>query len=102
MAFTTFVLFQMFNLFNARFERASSLGRHALRNAKLWMALVGVVLLQVLVVQVPALQELFTRQDVAATVSPLDWVVMVAAASTVLAVEEARKAVVRAQRSVAG
>jgi Ca2+-transporting ATPase len=102
MAFTTFVLFQMFNLFNARSDRASSLGHHALKNSKLWMALAVVVLLQVLVVHVPDLQQLFTKEDVSATVSPLDWVVMIAAASTVLLVEEVRKAVVRSNTAATG
>jgi len=89
------VFFQMFNLFNARFERMSTFGRHALANGKLWSALVLVVVLQVVAVEWGPLQQLFSKQDVTATLSALDWILIVLVASSVLVVEEARKAVVR-------
>ena len=47
LAFTTFVLFQVFNALCARSETASVFGRDTLRNAKLWAALGVVVALQV-------------------------------------------------------
>ena len=50
MAFTTFVFFQVFNVFNARDERQSVFHRDTLRNGKLWLAVAVVVVLQVLAV----------------------------------------------------
>jgi Ca2+-transporting ATPase len=47
LAFTTFVLFQFFNLFNARAEFASTFDRNFFRNGKLWSALLGVLALVV-------------------------------------------------------
>ncbi len=95
MAFSTFVFFQMFNLVNSRFERTSALGRHTLTNNKLWTAMGAMVLLQIIAVEWGALQQLFTGEDVTAGLSPLDWIVMVVVASSIVAVEEARKAIVR-------
>ncbi|HEX5615525.1 MAG TPA: cation-translocating P-type ATPase, partial [Acidimicrobiia bacterium] len=46
MAFTTFVLFQVFNALCARSETASVFTRDTLRNGKLWAALAAVVVLQ--------------------------------------------------------
>jgi P-type Ca2+ transporter type 2C len=51
-AFTTFVLFQVFNAFNARDEQRSVFHRDSLRNARLWIALAAVVVLQVLAVHI--------------------------------------------------
>lgn len=91
LTFTTFVLFQVFNVFNARNERRSALGRHSLRNRTLWLALAGVVVLQVLVVSVGFLQPLFST----ASLSPAHWAIAVGVASTILIAEELRKALVR-------
>jgi Ca2+-transporting ATPase len=91
MAFTTFVLFQMVNVFNARAEHVSALSRDALRNAKLWIAIASVVGLQVLLVNVPFLQEVFDT----AALSPGQWATCFAVASSVLWAEELRKLVVR-------
>ncbi|MEZ5142993.1 MAG: HAD-IC family P-type ATPase [Acidimicrobiales bacterium] len=91
MAFTTFVLFQMVNVFNARAEHTSALTRDAFRNGKLWMAIAGVIGLQVLLVNVPVLQDAF--DTTALTVG--QWLVCALVASTVLWVEELRKLVVR-------
>ncbi len=41
LAFTTFVLFQFFNVFNARAETGSAFTRHFFSNRPLWLALVG-------------------------------------------------------------
>jgi Ca2+-transporting ATPase len=86
MAFTTFVLFQVFNAINVRTEYGASVGRHALVNGRLWIALAAVVVLQVLAVQWSALQGVFdtTGLDLA------QWAVAVAVAASVLAVEELR------------
>lgn len=91
MAFTTFVLFQLFNAFNARSERATVFSRDTLRNGRLWAALAGVLVLQVLAVHVNPVQDLFGTADL--TVA--DWVLVTAVASSILWVEELRKLVVR-------
>ncbi|KUM84337.1 MULTISPECIES: HAD-IC family P-type ATPase [Streptomyces] len=52
MAFTTFVLFQLFNSFNARADQGPLLGRHRLRNRTLWWCLAGVLVVQIAAVQV--------------------------------------------------
>lgn len=97
LAFTTFVLFQMFNVFNARFERASALSRHSLVNRWLWAALAGVVLLQVAVVHAPWLQTVFDTTALSAG----DWLLAVAVAASVLVLDELRKLVLRAARPAA-
>jgi P-type Ca2+ transporter type 2C len=90
-AFTTFVLFQVGNALNARNEEATVFRRETLRNGKLWAALGGVVALQIAVVHVPWLQALFGTT----ALSLEDWGVAAAVASSVVWVEEARKALVR-------
>jgi Ca2+-transporting ATPase len=93
MAFTTFVMFQIFNVFNARSEGGTVFSRSQLRNGKLWAALVGVVTLQVLAVHVDPVQDVFGTADLTAG----DWLQVMAVASTVLWVEELRKLVTRAR-----
>ena len=91
LAFTTFVLFQFFNIFNARNEQRSAFNRQFFSNGKLWLALLGVVLLQVVVVHWTPAQAVFDTVALA----PLDWVVATAVASSVLLLEELRKLLVR-------
>jgi Ca2+-transporting ATPase len=66
MAFTTFVVFQLFNVFNARDEHQSVFHRDTLRNGKLWLAVVVVAVLQVLAVHVDPLQGVFGTDDLTA------------------------------------
>jgi Ca2+-transporting ATPase len=87
LAFTTFVLFQIFNVFNARFERSSALGRHALSNDVLWMTLAVVLALQIAVVHVPAMQPWLSTT----ALSLEDWGLAVGVASSVLVFDELRK-----------
>lgn len=91
MAFNTFVLFQFFNLLNARSDTLSVFGRHALTNRWLWASLAGVLALQLAVTHLGPMQELFDTTSISAT----QWAVCVAVASTVLVTEEARKLSVR-------
>jgi Ca2+-transporting ATPase len=91
LAFTTYVLFQVFNLLNVRSSESSAFARRTLTNPWLWGALGAVVLLQVAVVHVPVLQELFETT----ALSGGEWLLAVLVASSVLWVEELRKAVVR-------
>ncbi|MGJ7440638.1 cation-translocating P-type ATPase [Aquipuribacter sp. MA13-6] len=89
--FTTYVLFQLFNLLNVRSDERSVFARSTFTNRWLWIALGAVLVLQVAAVHVPWLQGLF---DTTALSLP-QWALAVAVASSVLWVEEARKAFLR-------
>ncbi len=91
MAFNTFVLFQFFNILNARSDRNSVFRRHTLTNPQLWIALVAVIVLQVGVTHVGFMQRLFDTTSISIT----QWLVSIAVASSVLWFEELRKAFVR-------
>ncbi|MGA8995016.1 MAG: HAD-IC family P-type ATPase [Nocardioidaceae bacterium] len=91
LAFTTFVLFQVFNVLNARNEHGSALGRHTLTNYRLWCALAVVVAMQVAVVELPALQPLFSTTELSAG----GWAVAVVVAFSILLLEELRKTAAR-------
>jgi Ca2+-transporting ATPase len=87
LAFTTFVLFQFFNIFNARNEHGSAFNRQFFSNGKLWLALAGVVGLQILVVHWAPAQAIFDTIDLSLN----DWLLATAIASSTLILEEARK-----------
>ncbi len=87
LAFTTFVLFQFFNIFNARAEHGSAFNVQFFRNRWLWLSLGAVLILQALVVHWGPAQGIFRTTDLAAA----DWLLAVAVASSVLLLEEARK-----------
>ncbi|MBF0326831.1 MAG: cation-transporting P-type ATPase [Alphaproteobacteria bacterium] len=91
LAFTTFVLFQFFNVFNARVGHESALGAQMFANGKLWVALAGVIALQAAAVHWGPAQAIFHTSDLSA----LQWGVAVAVASSVLVLDEARKALGR-------
>jgi Ca2+-transporting ATPase len=93
MAFTTLMLFQIFNVLNARSDDDSAFAR-LFTNGWLWAAMAGSVALQVLVVSVPLLQRAFGTT----ALSGGDWLLCVAVASSVLWLREASKAVARARR----
>lgn len=88
LAFTTFVLFQFFNIFNARAEKGSAFNRQFFSNGKLWFALATVVGLQIVVVHWAPAQEIFATVDL----SLAEWALATAVAATTLLFEEARKA----------
>jgi P-type Ca2+ transporter type 2C len=88
MAFTTLMLFQIFNVLNARSdERSAFIGLFV--NAWLWAALAGSVVLQVVVVHVPLLQRAFGTVPLSAS----DWLYCGAVASSVLWLRELTKLV---------
>ena len=89
LAFTTFVLFQFFNIFNARAEHGSAFNRQFFSNGKLWLALAAVVALQIIVVHWGPAQAIFDT----VSLTPNDWALSAAIASSTLLVEEARKLV---------
>ena len=90
MAFTTLMLFQSFNVLNARSDERSAFVR-LFTNAWLWVALGLSVVLQVMVTYVPALQRAFGTVALTAA----DWLTCVAVASVVLWLREANKAITR-------
>ena len=90
MAFTTLMLFQMFNVVDARSDERSAFTR-VFTNKWLWMAIGVSVLLQVAVVYVPLLQRAFGTVPLSA----IDWLRCVAVASSVLWLTEVKKALVR-------
>ncbi len=87
LAFTTFVLFQIFNAFNARADSGSAFNRNFFQNRTLWLSLAGVVILQVVVVCWAPAQDIFDTTVLSLT----DWLLMILVASTVLLLEELRK-----------
>jgi Ca2+-transporting ATPase len=91
MAFTTFVFFQLVNVANARTETESVFTRASLTNNKLWAAIGAVAAIQVATVSIPALQGIFDTTALNAA----QWAICIGAAFTVLATEEARKALLR-------
>jgi Ca2+-transporting ATPase len=93
MAFTTLVLFQVFNVVNARSDEESAF-RHLFTNHWLWVAIGVSVVLQSLVLYVPFLQRAFGSTALGAA----DWGVCVSVASSVLWLREVNKAVTRARR----
>ena len=87
LAFTTFVLFQFFNVFNARSETGTAFNADFFGNRMLWMALIGTLLLQAVAVHWPTASEVFDTTGMAWA----DWGIAVGVASSVLLLEEARK-----------
>jgi Ca2+-transporting ATPase len=93
MAFTTLMLFQIFNVVNARSDEHSAFA-HLFTNRWLWGAIVVSLALQVLVVYVPFLQRAFGTVGLAAR----DWALCVGVASLVLWLREAGKLMARMRR----
>ncbi|HAZ63558.1 MAG TPA: haloacid dehalogenase [Armatimonadetes bacterium] len=91
-AFTTLILFQLFNVFCARSDLRSAAVDWA-HNRWLLAAVLLSALLQVAVVYVPFLQDGFGT----VALSGMDWVVCVAVASSVLWLREITKVVARSQ-----
>ncbi|OFW08396.1 MAG: haloacid dehalogenase [Acidobacteria bacterium RIFCSPLOWO2_02_FULL_67_36] len=90
MAFTTLVLFQLLNVFNARSDETSAF-THLFSNRWLWGAIGLSFALQLLVVYAPILQQAFST----VALSGADWLRCAAAASTVLWARELTKLVTR-------
>jgi magnesium-transporting ATPase (P-type) len=84
--FTTLVLAQLFNAFNARSERTSAFGSRS-SNPWLWGAVAASALLQVLVVHLPLLNAAFGTVPL----DPGQWLVCTAMASAVLWAGEIHK-----------
>jgi P-type Ca2+ transporter type 2C len=91
LAFTTFVLFQFFNVFNARVEKGSSFVKGFFKNRMLWCSLTAVVTLQILAVYWTPAQSIFGTTDLTSA----QWVLAISVSSSILILEEGRKAIVR-------
>ncbi len=90
MAFTTLVLFQLFNVFNARSgEQSAFVG--LFHNRYLWCAVGLSLVLQVAVIYTPFLQNAFST----VSLNPGDWLRCVAVASSVLWLREISKLATR-------
>ncbi len=94
MAFTTLVLAQLFNCFNARSDRTSAF-HHLFTNRLLWGAIALSLALQVAVVHLPFLNAAFDTTPL--TIG--DWLICVALASVVLWADEAKKLLGRRRAS---
>ena len=94
MAFTTFVLFQVFNAVNVRNGWHSVFSKRTLTNPALWIALVSVTVLQVVVVQVSPVADFFGAEPL-----PLSgWLVAIGCASTIVVLSETARAIRRMRR----
>jgi P-type Ca2+ transporter type 2C len=91
MAFTTLMLFQLFNVLNARSDEQSAF-QGLLTNPWLWSAVLLSLVLQLVVVYAPPLQPAFGT----VALSFGDWLLCAAVASSVLWLREASKLFVRA------
>ncbi len=98
LAFTTFVLFQFFNLFNARAEHRSIFAGGLFSNRLLWLALGSVLVLQIVAVHWPPAQTLFGTTDISAG----EWFMVAAVASSILVLEELRKLLCRLSSTFIG
>jgi P-type Ca2+ transporter type 2C len=93
MAFTTLVVAQLFNCFNARSDRTSAF-HHLFSNRWLWGAIALSFGLQAAVVQLPFLNEAFGTTPLSAA----DWLTCIGLASVVLWADEAKKLLERLVR----
>jgi Ca2+-transporting ATPase len=91
MAFTTLMLCQLFNVFNARSDERSAFSG-LFTNHWLWAAVAFSVVLHIAVIYVPFLQQAFSTVSLSVT----DWLYCVLVASAVLWFREGSKLVLRA------
>ncbi|MDP6845383.1 MAG: calcium-translocating P-type ATPase, SERCA-type [Candidatus Nanoarchaeia archaeon] len=88
LAFTTLVMFQMFNIFNSRAERSILKDTHAIFNNKaLLLAILGSISLQVLIVHWSVLQVYFETVGLSA----MDWITAILIGASVILVVEVKK-----------
>jgi Ca2+-transporting ATPase len=90
MAFTTLMIFQLFNVFNARSDERSAF-QGLFSNWWLWGAVALAVVLQMAVVYHPILQQAFST----VSLTTADWLLCTGVASSVLWLRELTKAVQR-------
>ena len=76
-AFTVFVLYQLFNALNYRSSSKS-------RNTMLWLSLIGSFILQVLVIYVPFLQAIFKT----CAIGLIDWILIIIVSAIILVTDK--------------
>lgn len=91
-AFTSLVMFQMFNVFNARSSENSFI-KGIFSNGWLLAAVASSIILQLAVLYVPFMQVLFG----VTALTLKDWLTLLAVGSTVIIAEEARKAILKSR-----
>ena len=91
MAFTTLMMFQLFNVFNARSDERSALP-DLFQNRWLWAAIGLSLLLHTAVIYIPFLQQAFSTVSLSAG----DWLLCAAVSSSVLWLRELSKVAARA------
>jgi Ca2+-transporting ATPase len=91
MVFTTLMMFQLFNVFNARSDEQSAF-QGLFRNHWLWLAVAGSLALHAAVIYTPFLQKAFSTESLSLT----NWMLCVAVASSVLWLREFSKILSRA------
>jgi Ca2+-transporting ATPase len=96
MAFTTLMMFQLFNVFNARSEERSAFVG-LFKNHWLWAAIGLSLLIHAAVIYLPFLQQAFSTT----ALSLGDWLYCTAVASSVLWLRELSKGVTRARDTIA-
>jgi P-type Ca2+ transporter type 2C len=94
MAFTTLMVAQLFNVFNARSDERSAFSE-LFTNALLWAAVGVSLLLQFTVLYIPFMQQAFST----VSLSPTDWLECVFMASIVLWFRELSKLLARQRRT---
>jgi Ca2+-transporting ATPase len=94
MAFTTLMMFQLFNIFNARSDEESAFAQ-LFHNRWLWAAIAVSLALHVAVIYTPFLQHAFSTTDLTAS----DWLICAAVASSVLWLRELTKFIARMGRA---
>jgi Ca2+-transporting ATPase len=92
MTFTTLVLFQLFNVFNARSDERSAF-QGMFSNHWLWATLAFSLALHAAAIYLPFMQQAFST----VALSPGDWLYCAAVASSVLWLREIGKAITRAR-----
>jgi Ca2+-transporting ATPase len=93
MAFVTFVFFQAFNLLNVRHETRSAFSRETFENGSAFVATAAVIVLLILVVEVPGLQDFFSTTHLTTG----QWLAAAAVGSSVLWLGELVKLVLRSR-----
>ena len=89
LAFTVFVMFQFFNIFNARAENGTTFNKRFFHNRLLWVSLLGVVCLQVVALHWSPAQVIFRTTSL----TLIDWALVVGVSASILILEELRKGV---------
>src|SRR5687768_4890146 len=92
MAFTTLMMFQLFNVLNARSDERSAFP-NLFSNSWLWAAIGLAIILQIAVLSVPVLQQAFST----VALRPGDWLRCTVMASSVLWLREMSKLFTRAR-----